>query len=309
MLLRSVKTKLFCREGYYLEVIPETGKLIGISRKDHAIWLKEQKENGNSGLPAITTQRSDPLTDSHNSNNNKSMAINNNNGDTMTSHQATEIKANLMKDSVKKINDEQISENNPRISKSASHNVFSKNLGDQTKLNDEDRKNRSEDDKRVQLEKNTAQFNRYVTDSKNQSEQEKEAAKKNLTKSSHQMNELPSTDLYHNENSEENKINKRTLMTNRSQTMGQMKLTMERNASATTQRIEENTATSTVKLESNNQNQNTSANKNTSALGGATGNAQPCTFFLIPVGLRVVAIQHCDTGLYIAMDPKGKVYT
>ena len=91
-----------------------------------------------------------------------------------------------------------------------------------------------------------------------------------------------------------------------------LKLTMERNVSATTQKIEENTATNTVKLgggPSNEQNQNTSANKNTSALGGATGNAQPCTFFLIPVGLRVVAIQHCDTGLYIAMDPKGKVYT
>ena len=36
---------------------------------------------------------------------------------------------------------------------------------------------------------------------------------------------------------------------------------------------------------------------------------QSCCFYLIPVGLRVVALQHCDTGLYVAMDPKGKLYT
>ena len=32
-------------------------------------------------------------------------------------------------------------------------------------------------------------------------------------------------------------------------------------------------------------------------------------FYLIPVGLRVVAIQHVDTGLYIAMCPDGRAYT
>lgn len=35
-----------------------------------------------------------------------------------------------------------------------------------------------------------------------------------------------------------------------------------------------------------------------------------CTiFFLIPVGLRIVAIQHRDTHLYIAMNVEGRIYT
>ena len=36
---------------------------------------------------------------------------------------------------------------------------------------------------------------------------------------------------------------------------------------------------------------------------------QSCCFYLLPVGLRVVAIQHCDTQLYISMDAEGFVST
>ena len=31
-------------------------------------------------------------------------------------------------------------------------------------------------------------------------------------------------------------------------------------------------------------------------------------FFLIPVGLRIVSIQHMDTMLYVAMNSEGKLY-
>ena len=55
-----------------------------------------------------------------------------------------------------------------------------------------------------------------------------------------------------------------------------------------------------------------SNNNDQSLLEETTSNSVPeneAIFYLIPVGLRIVAIQHADTGLYIAMDPEGKLYT
>lgn len=43
--------------------------------------------------------------------------------------------------------------------------------------------------------------------------------------------------------------------------------------------------------------------------GAESGTGSETLFFLIPVGLRVVAIQHVDTHLYIAMNSGGKLTT
>ena len=42
---------------------------------------------------------------------------------------------------------------------------------------------------------------------------------------------------------------------------------------------------------------------------GVPEESDDTVFYLIPVGLRVVSIQHRDTLLYIAMNSEGRVYT
>lgn len=42
---------------------------------------------------------------------------------------------------------------------------------------------------------------------------------------------------------------------------------------------------------------------------GVKDESESTIFFLIPVGLRVVAIQHRETQLYVAMNAEGRIYT
>lgn len=44
-------------------------------------------------------------------------------------------------------------------------------------------------------------------------------------------------------------------------------------------------------------------------VGGNKDKSDPsCMFYLIPVGLRVVSIQHAETGNFVAMNSNGKIY-
>lgn len=49
-------------------------------------------------------------------------------------------------------------------------------------------------------------------------------------------------------------------------------------------------------------------NRETGSVIGAPDEGSNAIFFLIPVGLRVVSIQHVDTLLYIAMNSEGRLY-
>ncbi|CAG5112582.1 Oidioi.mRNA.OKI2018_I69.chr2.g6780.t1.cds [Oikopleura dioica] len=47
----------------------------------------------------------------------------------------------------------------------------------------------------------------------------------------------------------------------------------------------------------------------TIVVGGNKDKTDPsCMFYLIPVGLRVVSIQHAETGNFVAMNSNGKIY-
>ena len=52
-----------------------------------------------------------------------------------------------------------------------------------------------------------------------------------------------------------------------------------------------------------------SVERDKGAIRGIPGSDESTIFFLIPVGLRIVSIQHMETMLYIAMSSEGKLYT
>jgi len=52
-----------------------------------------------------------------------------------------------------------------------------------------------------------------------------------------------------------------------------------------------------------------SVDRDKGSIRGTSQNDDSTIFFLIPVGLRIVSIQHMETMLYIAMNGDGKLYS
>ena len=50
-------------------------------------------------------------------------------------------------------------------------------------------------------------------------------------------------------------------------------------------------------------------NRDNGAVRGVVEQGDNSIFFLIPVGLRIVSIQHMETMLYVAMNSEGRLYS
>lgn len=399
MLLRSVRTKLFCREGFYLDVIPETGKLIGVARKDHQRMLLNEdlededdiiKEEDEDMLEAeISITKPPQATTADNSQtkfSGKGGAVSINTGlnkkETTAPNPTKPHEQNMTG-----IRDKNQTNKENSLIKSTSHNILSQSVQDSATahLDHTDReKNIGPSNKNIEMsqhEKNSEQFEKdYPTlklcevktknqpgtrvqgkivrendnitsgekisgdpemgsNSKSTSKSKSLASisrKKSSSKSQNLEDKIYTAGEEFSENVANNVKSARVLGTISSTHMSKSNSqTLEHSESKKSHKK------SLMAHGASFKNKNTTgvsphpgqAYSGTLGLGGSIAgmstakdrfsennrnsgtdptrgfSTQSCCFYLIPVGLRVVALQHCDSGLYVAMDPKGKLYT